>query len=367
MAIDQQTQNRIKWSLRAILAFMFLISAVAKIAKGWIPEFPFIDFSPHFALTTFENKQLIPMGFSEFWASHFSRTLIGCELALGIGLLQPHYFKRLVLPLSFLMLFLFSAQLTYEIATTGNVGNCGCFGALIPMTPVQALVKNLLAIGMIAYLYRFTEKTDDKKDAYLISTLILGSILAIYMAGPVRQKTTQVAAFEAYATEDSLVAEVDSVVTQPAERADSTGKKQTPEKVAIKEPKSKRSGYANWYADIDKGRKILCFFAPGCDHCKETAKELTQMKKEIKDFPEVRIVFMDEEAELIPDFFAFAGTKYPFKIADIATFWQTMGTSRETPAVMYLWNGNMIKEYDGINEKKFDRSGFKKIVTKPWE
>ena len=91
------------------------------------------------------------------------------------------------------------------------------------------------------------------------------------------------------------------------------------------------------------------------------------MKKEIADFPEVRIVFMDEEAELIPDFFTFAGAKYPFKIADIATFWQTMGTSRDTPAVIYLWNGNVIKEYDGINEKKFVKSEFKKIVTKPWE
>jgi len=135
----------------------------------------------------------------------------------------------------------------------------------------------------------------------------------------------------------------------------------------VKEPKQKKSGYKNWYADIDKGKKILCFFAPGCDHCKETAKELTQLKKEIADFPEVRIVFMDEEAELIPDFFTFAGAKYPFKIADIATFWQTMGTSRDTPAVIYLWNGNVIKEYDGINEKKFVKSDFKKIVTKPWE
>ena len=99
MAIDQQMQTRIKWLLRGVLSFMFLLSAVAKL-------YP----SPHFALTTFEIKQLIPMGFGDVSAAYFSRTLIGCELALGIGLLQPHFFKRLVLPLSFLMLFVFSAQ-----------------------------------------------------------------------------------------------------------------------------------------------------------------------------------------------------------------------------------------------------------------
>jgi thiol-disulfide isomerase/thioredoxin len=359
MAIDQQMQTRIKWLLRGVLSFMFLLSAVAKL-------YP----SPHFALTTFEIKQLIPMGFGDVSAAYFSRTLIGCELALGIGLLQPHFFKRLVLPLSFLMLFVFSAQLTYEIATAGNQGNCGCFGALLPMTPVQALIKNILAMGMIIYLFRFTEKADDKKDSFLISTIILASILAVFMVGPMRQVTTQVESIE-----DEIVEEPIEVSDVPADTLRSGSVKAPVDTLSgkpaqatqVKEPKKKKSGYKNWYADIDKGKKILCFFAPGCDHCKETAKELTQLKKEISDFPEVRIVFMDEEAELIPDFFTFAGAKYPFKIADIATFWQTMGTSRDTPAVIYLWNGNVIKEYDGINEKKFVKSDFKKIVTKPWE
>ena len=103
-------------SVRIILSALFLVSAAAKL-------YP----SPYFALTTFEMKQLLPMGFTETTAAYFSRTLIGCELALGILLLQPHYFKRLVLPMSFLILFIFSSHLSYEIITTGNKGNCGCF------------------------------------------------------------------------------------------------------------------------------------------------------------------------------------------------------------------------------------------------
>jgi thiol-disulfide isomerase/thioredoxin len=133
------------------------------------------------------------------------------------------------------------------------------------------------------------------------------------------------------------------------------------------EPKKKKSGYKNWFADIDNGRKILCFFAPGCDHCKETAKELTQLKKQITDFPEVKIVFMDEEADLIPDFFAYAGGKYPYQIADVASFWQSLGGTKDTPGVIYLWNGNVIKEYDGINEKQFKMNEFKTIVNKTYK
>jgi len=110
--------------IKGLMAFMFLLSAVAKL-------YP----SPNLALPTFEVKQLIPMGFSETSAAYFSRILIGCELALGILLLQKNYFKRLVIPMSFLMLLIFSIHLSYEIASTGNSGNCGCFGSLLPMSP----------------------------------------------------------------------------------------------------------------------------------------------------------------------------------------------------------------------------------------
>ena len=132
----------------------------------------------------------------------------------------------------------------------------------------------------------------------------------------------------------------------------------------VEEPKKKKSGYANLFADIDKGKKILCFFAPGCDHCQQTAKELTQLKKQIADFPDIRIVFMDEEAERIPEFFEFAGAKYTHMVMDVGQFWTTF--KGDTPGVFYLWNGNLIKSYDGIEANAFKVADFKKIVQKPW-
>lgn len=362
---QKDTFNKVFLAFRLLLSFMFLLSAVAKL-------YP----SPHFALTTFEIKQLLPLGFSEFTAAHFSRTLIGCELALGIGLLQPHFFKRLVLPLSFLILFVFSAQLVYEIFISGNSGNCGCFGSLLPMTPLQALIKNIIAMGMLAWMYKTTDKSKDKLNFFLVLSLVLASILSIYMIGPMRQITTKVSdvnteVMEDIEDEDENEDDEDDIKiitnsgTTPV-KSDTIGKKVTKEEVKPdpNEPKKKKSGYANYFPDIDKDKKILCFFAPGCDHCKETAKELTQLKKEIPNFPEIKIVFMDEEAEMIPNFFEFAGSKYPYQIADVASFWQSMGTTKDTPGVIYLWNGNVIKEYDGINEKKFVKSEFKKIIMK---
>ena len=32
-------------------------------------------------------------------------------------------------------------------------GNCGCFGQLIPMTPLEAFIKNIVTIAMLIYLW----------------------------------------------------------------------------------------------------------------------------------------------------------------------------------------------------------------------
>jgi len=136
--------------------------------------------------------------------------------------------------------------------------------------------------------------------------------------------------------------------------------------VVVDEPKQKSSGYKQYFSSIDKGKKILCFFAPGCEHCKQTALDLTKLKKQTKDFPALKILFMDEESELIPAFFEHCGETYDYKVLDIVSFWGLIGSSRDTPGVNYLWNGNSIKFYDGINANKFDLKSFKSLISKPF-
>ena len=358
MEKKQEVTQRIILVSRILLAILFLLSAVAKL-------YP----SPHFALTTFEMKQLLPMGFTETTAAYFSRILIGCELALGILLLQRHYFKRLVLPMSFLILLVFSIHLTYEIVTLGNSGNCGCFGALLPMTPLQAVIKNIIAMGIVGWVYWKSSLDEDKRNFSSILAVTFASILAIFLVGPMTQKTTQVEEIveQQVIIDEDENGQIDTLVNETTITIKKEGEQieQTVVKEEVKdEPKAKKSGFANYFSDIDKGKKVLCFFAPSCEHCQETAKQLTLLKKQVKNFPDIRIIFMDEAPEVIPEFFTFAGAKYPYQIIDIASFWRVLGGSKDTPGVQYLWNGNLIKEYDGINERAFKSSEFKKLVQK---
>ena len=67
----QKIKSYLPWTIRILISFLFIVSAIAKM-------YP----SPYFAISTFEVKQLYPLGFSENIAPWFSRILIGIELAL---------------------------------------------------------------------------------------------------------------------------------------------------------------------------------------------------------------------------------------------------------------------------------------------
>ncbi len=347
-------KHNLSWLIRIIIVALFIVSAVAKL-------YP----SPYFAISTFEVKQLYPLGFSENFAPYFSRILIGIEFALGICILLNHHLKKITIPATILLLTVFVIHLSYTTFMVGNSGNCGCFGELLPMTPVEAIIKNIIAIGLLIWLYKLLP-SDGKSNFWLLKSVGLGCVLGLFMITPIRPIETIVPEnLEGNNVVNPI--EIDSTFSKTNEVE--TTKKDTAkviEKEIVDEPKPSKSGYAKFYSDIDKGKQLLCFFAPGCDHCQETAKELNQLQKKDKNFPSVKIVFMNEEPEKIPDFFKIAGKTYPYKVIDIIPFWNEIGNNRNTPGVFYIWSGNIIKTYDGIEANKFDGNALKKLVNQPY-
>ena len=346
------------WSVRILISGLFFLSAFAKI---------YPDPSFYFSITAFEFKQLVPMGFTMETAVYFSRIIIGVEFAIGILLLFPYNVKKIIIPATILMLAVFSVHLIIEILTGGNQGNCGCFGALLPMTPLQALIKNLLSIGLLTLvLYKFSNELVEKNNILITTNITTLCILALFMLIPIQKKATVSPSPSGY-TEDTTTVK-DSIIVKPI--TDSTKKdavviKDTTKKIiVVAGPKKVKSIYSKYFPKIDDGKKILCFFAPTCDHCMATAKELTELKKADPNFPDIQMIFMDEAAEEIPKFFKFAGAEYPNLVLDIIAFWGAIGKTNDTPGVVYLWNGNVQKFYYGTEKDKFNKLEFKNIVKK---
>jgi hypothetical protein len=276
--------------------------------------------------------------------------------------------KKITIPATILLLAVFTIHLSYTTFVSGNAGNCGCFGELIPMTPVEAIIKNIIAIGLLIWLFKILP-AEGKSNFWLLKSVALGCILGLFMLAPIRP-VEKVMTEPTSEIQDNLGVVVDSSALLTVEEPKAEIEKDTAKKVEEKKtedaPKKVKSGYEKYFAGIDNDKKILCYFVPGCDHCMDTAKELNEMRKKDKNFPPVYVIFMNEEPEKIPTFFEFAGTKFPYKMIDVIPFWTELGSGRDTPGVKYLWNGNEFKYYDGINENKFNGAEFKKLIKKPY-
>ena len=254
----------------------------------------------------------------------------------------------------------------------GIGGNCGCFGDLLPMTPTEAFIKNILILGLIGWLWFWIreEQIRVRHNFFVALSIALASILFMFVIAPIQHA----------AASDIPIVIVepgnDDIVTldDPTEVPNTNGEtpnngtntsNENPEPVKpAYEPKKAVSGFAKYAPGIDDGKKLLLFFAPGCEHCQEAAKQMVEMSKKDKDFPKMFIIFMNEEPEKIPEFFEKAGKKITHTVFDVGTFWTVIGMKRDTPGVLYLWNGNEVIFMDGINENAFTPEKLKKALDK---
>tara|TARA_B100001758_G_C18395424_1_gene605622 strand:- start:1130 stop:2056 length:927 start_codon:yes stop_codon:yes gene_type:complete len=300
---------------RILISALFLLSAVAKL-------YP----TPLYGITkVFEEGQLIPMGFSSDFAPFLSRLIIGFEFFIAFAILQNHYIKKLVVPSTILLVSVFCVDLAIDIFG-GVDDNCGCFGQLIPMTPIEAFIKNIFTILILLYIYRNVSDKENSNflllfNGYLIIAVLMFSLLPI----ATNSSSKQVSSFSSYVDADF---------------------------------------------DINNGKKVLCFFDAGCEHCMDAAKSLTELASNTQSFPDVHIIFSDTEAEKIPEFLNNAGSDFSYQVMpfynpddEINSYLEVLGFEYENPVVVYYNNGNQMRFYDGTGSNEYDPNDFKDLFN----
>lgn len=305
--MNNRSKRQLVWGIRILVSALFILSALAKL-------YP----SPVMGIAAFETKYLGAIGIDGGFAKVVSRLLIGFEISLAILLLLPYYLKKIVLPTTISLLSIFSIHLFVQVIN-GEASNCGCFGELIPMTPLEALIKNILTIGiLILPLTVFNDFIDETRKINPLVVTGLSSSLLMF-------------------------------VLLPQSSAEITGS----------DVNNKESIYSKYFNDISEGNKLLCFFSPTCEHCMETGKQITALKNKYPGLiPEVRILFMDESdngsVNEINAFFEFIGAKYNYKVLSIEDFVPIFWGNHDFPGVLYLYEGKERIFFDGTGDKEFD-------------
>ena len=194
------------------------------------------------------------------------------------------------------------------------------------MTPLQALIKNVLTIGLLFIPLTFLkDQCNEKQKLNPILIIVLASILSMFVF-IIPSGSSSFRAEEA--TEHSIL-----------------------------------------YNSIQK-KKILCFFDPSCEHCMEAGKEIVRLKKENKDFPEVKILFMDAfdngMKEEINGFFKFIGEELDYQMISIPEFNPIFWDKYDFPGVLYMYEGK-DRIFFEAGKNPFDSDRLMKEVNKDRE
>ena len=317
--MNNKSKRQLVWAIRILVSALFILSALAKL-------YP----SPIMGIAAFETKYLGAIGIEGGFAKVVSRLLIGFELCLAILILLPYYLKKIVFPTTISLLAVFSIHLMVQVFN-GDASNCGCFGELIPMTPLEALIKNILTIGLLILpLTVFKDYLEEIKKINPLLVIGLSSSLLMFVLLP--QSSSVISGADTNAGE---------------------------------------SEYTKYFDDISEGNKLLCFFSPTCEHCMETGKQITALKKKYPGLiPEVRILFMDEsdngsESE-IDTYFKFIGKKYNYKVLSIEDFVPLFWADHDFPGVLYLYEGKDRIFFDGSGDKEFNSDKLLKEIKREY-
>jgi hypothetical protein len=106
--------------------------------------------------TAFDNFQwaFLNLGFdSIFLTGVIARLMIGLELLLGLFLVFHVFLNGFTYKAVIAILLFFIFYLLVVLVKQGNNGNCGCFGDTISMTPLAAILKNVVLIIVAVVLW----------------------------------------------------------------------------------------------------------------------------------------------------------------------------------------------------------------------
>ncbi len=299
--MSASNKSRCAWAFKVLVALIFIFSAVSKLAS-----------LGQFEITIIQQKLVE----NRMVAAYGARALVIIELWLGLCLLLPWYSRRIFLPSTFSITIFFTGYLGYLALFTDNT-DCGCFGDLIQMTPVESIVKNLVILGMIALAYRFS-KADPPGRWWVPGGMLALIITAICIAYPVR-----------------VIGQKD--VSPAASDADA------PRLVANKSRFAIFNASVPVGSDITftNGRCLAAFLSLECDHCKEVAGELGILAERAS--ANIYFVFYGDEA-LVADFFLETNTNFPYIIPDEMHFFDYIGNA--PPRIYALSDGNIVDFWD---------------------
>lgn len=283
--MDRSYSVWIPWILRVLVAGVFLFSAFAK----WLGPAGF-------------EVYLVDQGlFGDRWtAGVFTRVLIGLECALGLAYLQPYYVRRVIAPVIVGVLVVFTAYLGYARFVLDVTGNCGCFGDVVAMGPLESMVKNVVTVALVAGTWPWLPARSRRW--YVPAGLLVVSVgLAFFTLPMTAPGNTTFAQFTSFEGEGRV--------------------------------------------DLLQGTKMIVVADVECPHCRKATKKLGTLKRSGLELPDTYyLMYGTKQHEEVERFWEETGTRFPYRIISREVFMNLL--KKQLPTVYLLRDGNIQQVWD---------------------
>lgn len=251
--------------LKSLFITLSVVTGATFLYSAWTKGgvFFYSEWTPVLPIQPFEYMFVEYLRFPWILAAISARFMVGLEAALG-ALIMLHFFGKgkSILKGAFVLVVIFSIYLVWLWATVGDDVNCGCFGDVIWMSPSASLVKNVVLLLVIGILIKFHHGLAVRWGQMATGLLLIGGISLPFFIVPLSQMEPNWLRKGSY--------EIELAPLYEPKRDDTT--------VAITYP-------AIPNADLRKGKHIIAFVSPSCEHCRIAVRKMRLMKKSNPELP----------------------------------------------------------------------------------
>ncbi len=245
-----------------------------------------------------------------------ARLLIGLELFLGLLFIGHFRLRKIAIPVSFFLLLIFTIYLLLVIKAHGSSGNCGCFGEVVQMTPLQSVYKNiamLIIIGIIRFIqheFRF------KYLSAIVVALMLVSLAVPFVFSP---------------PESIYIYEKEADINEPL-----------PLSILYHSENNKPPA-----EELRSGKHVIAFMSLTCEYCRKAAKRLRIMKEKHPELP-FYIILNGDSSNIKPFFEDTRATNIPYSMFNGADQFKTLNRGTALPTIKWVKDTTLIRESNYI-------------------
>lgn len=255
-------------------------------------------------------------------AEILARILIGLEFFIGLLFISCFRIRKLAIPLSFITLLLFSAYLVIIFIQHGNNSNCGCFGEVLPMTPLESLVKNAILLVAIYILHFIKTEWRLPYDRWIVfGTLMICLSLPFVLSIP-----------DCFYLYDKPKIENNPI---PLSLLYTSKNNKAPDQ------------------ELRKGKHIIAFMSLTCEHCRKAAKKMRIMYEKHPEIP-FYFVLNGDSTNMTSFFEETQAQKIPHSMFNGVEQFVAMAGKKGVPSIKWMEDTTEIKHTNYIILKDKD-------------